>query len=55
MAMEVQEIQRWLSTLPPDSGVGVDDGGLCLVSTSDPDVYCEVGGIPEPSPEEEEE
>lgn len=53
MAMKVSEIQQWLETLDEDDGVGVADSGLALVSTSDPDVYIEVGGIPEPSEEED--
>jgi len=43
----VSELQRWLATLAADDGVGVDDGGLTLVSHKQPDVYLEIGGIPE--------
>ena len=49
--MTVAEVIDWLQTLPPDSSVGVDDGGLCLrevsAKNSMTNAYCEIGGIPE--------
>lgn len=53
MAMKVSEIEHWLSQFKGSEGVGISDEGLALVSTSDPDAYLEVGGIPEPSEEED--
>ena len=47
MAMQVKEIVEWLSTLDENDHVGVDDGGLCLCVVEDPEVYCEIGGMPE--------
>ena len=46
MAMKVQEIQKWLNSLPENAEVGVDEGGLTLKVTSDPTPYLEVGGLP---------
>ena len=42
--MTVEEIRNWLSTLPPDEGVWIDEGGLILVSDG---AYLEVGGEPD--------
>jgi hypothetical protein len=47
MSMNVKEIKRWLESLSDLDEVGVDDGGLCLRSVQHPNVYCEIGGIPE--------
>lgn len=46
MAEPVEVIMKWLSTLPPDALVGVDDGGLALRVVDDKDIYFEIGGIP---------
>ena len=46
-----KELIRWLQTLPEDSGVAVDEGGLTLVCSGDPEAYLEVGGVPLPNPE----
>jgi hypothetical protein len=40
----VKELKRWLNTLPEGDAVGIDEGGLQLVSLLQPDVYNEVGG-----------
>ncbi len=45
-----QEIQEWLDTLPADDTVGIDEGGLTLVSSSG--AYLEVGGEPDEDDEE---
>lgn len=42
--MEPKEIIAWLRTLTPGTKVYIDDGGLTLRSTEDPDCYIEVGG-----------
>jgi hypothetical protein len=39
-----EEIERWLATLPAETPVGVDDGGLALRVCGD-EPYLEVGGI----------
>lgn len=45
--MPVQEIINWLSTLPMDAEVGIDEGGLALQVVNSPDIYLELGGLPE--------
>lgn len=47
MAMQVIELQEWLSTFRDSEMVGIDDEGLCLRAVGDPAEYIEVGGIPE--------
>jgi hypothetical protein len=51
MAMKACEICEWLSGLGPSRLVGVDDGGLTLKCVERPDVYLEIGGLPEEEPE----
>lgn len=41
--IDKEELERWLSTLPPGTGVSVDDGGLTLVTEDG--AWLEVGGI----------
>ena len=49
--MTTTEIIEWLSSMPADSRIAIDDGGLSLValdSHNNPtDEYLEVGGIPQ--------
>jgi len=56
--MSKKEIERWLSTLPEDADVAIDEGGLSLVEInangSQGHAYMEVGGIPDEGDEEEE-
>ncbi len=33
--------------MPEGALIGIDEGGLCLVAPATPEVYIEVGGIPE--------
>lgn len=40
-----EELLAWVQALPDGSGVGVDDGGLALM-TQDEKQYFEVGGLP---------
>ncbi len=47
MAMAASDIKEWLDTLGEDVAVGIDDGGLCLLSVDDPDIYLEIGGMPD--------
>lgn len=47
MAEVVSTLIKWLQTLPPDSKVFVDDGGLTLLCTEDADAYYELGGKPD--------
>lgn len=42
--MEADEIKDWLDSLTPGTKVYIDDGGLTLRSTLDPDTWIEVGG-----------
>jgi hypothetical protein len=44
--LAVELIKEWINALPDDMGVGVDEGGLCLV-TEDGQNVLEIGGIPE--------
>lgn len=37
----------WLLNLPADSSVGIDEGGLTLACVERPEVYYEVGGLPD--------
>lgn len=46
MSCRVQELQEWLSTLPPTAAVAIDEGGLTLVEVGG-DGYFEIGGEPE--------
>lgn len=46
MAMESDEILRWLHTLHRNSVVAIDDGGLQLVEVGG-EAWLEVGGIPD--------
>ena len=45
MAIDVNELIRWLRTLPDDADVAIDEGGLTLVEVEG-DAYMEVGGLP---------
>jgi hypothetical protein len=45
--LTVAELQRWLGTVPEDSQIAVDEGGLTLVVVGDEGVYLEVGGVPD--------
>jgi hypothetical protein len=47
VAATVHEIQDWLSQFDDDEEIGVDDGGLALQLTTDPEQFFEVGGVPE--------
>lgn len=47
MSIKVNDLIHWLNSLPIDSEVGIDEGGLTLQSVLDDKVYLEVGGIPE--------
>ena len=47
MADEVNVLKEWLNTIPDNYQVGIDDGGLVLRVVGHPEVYYEIGGIPE--------
>lgn len=61
--MTKKEVLEWLETLDDDSGVAIDEGGLCLVEIDEngeeTESYIEVGGIPDEEdmldPDEEED
>lgn len=49
--MQASDIRQWLSTLHPETYVGIDEGGLTLIAVAtdtrserDKDAYLEVGG-----------
>jgi len=46
MAESKEEIIRWLETLPENSLVGIDDGGLALREVGG-EAYYEIGGMPD--------
>jgi hypothetical protein len=50
--IQTTELIRWLQTLPEDSSVYVDEGGLTLQCDADENAWLEVGGSPadEPNP-----
>lgn len=43
MPSTVREVKAWLETLDDDDEIGVDDGGLALAVTGDPDTWFEIG------------
>jgi hypothetical protein len=45
--IDKKRLMEWLETLPEDSAISIDDGGLELVCDLEPDAYLEVGGVPE--------
>ena len=45
--IETKELIRWAQTLPEDSSVRIDAGGLSLVCDLDSAAYLEVGGEPD--------
>lgn len=54
--MPKKELERWLSTLPEDADVAIDEGGLTIVEVnpdgSQGEAYLEVGMMPEEEQEE---
>ena len=46
MAMSKKNLLDWLSTLPEDDEIYIDEGGSTLKSTKYPHAYYEVGGGP---------
>ena len=47
MAISKQELLNWVSSIPDENGIAIDDGGLALVVVGNDDFYIEVGGTPE--------
>jgi len=47
MAMLKQDLKKWINSIPDNSEIGIDDGGLTLQVVNHPEIYLEVGGIPE--------
>lgn len=45
--IDKEELERWLATLPKGTQVGVEDGGLTLI-TDDSEAYLEIGGLKAP-------
>lgn len=48
--MSKKEIERWLSTLPDDADIAIDEGGLAIVMVDkegeETDIYLEIGMTP---------
>lgn len=55
MAMVKEQIQDWLDGLHKGALVGVDDGGLCLQVVGEEWTYCEIGGLPLPEDDSDED
>lgn len=48
MSMPIEQVYRWLNSLPLRCDIAIDEGGLCLVQVgTNEEVYLEVGGEPE--------
>lgn len=47
MAISAKELKQWINSLPDGTSVGIDEGGLILQVSGNPEVYLEVGGLPE--------
>ena len=45
--IDKKRLMEWLETLPEDSGISINDGGMELVCDLEPTAYLEVGGVPE--------
>jgi hypothetical protein len=49
--MSATEVLRWLNTLPNNSDVAIDEGGICLVEIdwegNQTEAYLEIGGTPD--------
>ena len=44
MAIAIEDLKRWLNTLPECGTVAIDEGGLTIVCLEEKDAYIEVGG-----------
>ena len=44
MAISKEELQNWLSTIPDNSQVGIDEGGICIEMVDNSNIYLEIGG-----------
>src|ERR1041385_2936146 len=44
--MPRDELLQWITGLPEDAEIGIDDGGWCLQTKTGED-YLEIGGLPE--------
>lgn len=47
MSISAKELKQWINSLPNNSHVGIDDGGLTLQIIDNPEIYLEIGGLPE--------
>ena len=47
MPLTAKELKEWINSLPSDTSIGIDEGGLTLQVEGNPDVYLEIGGLPE--------
>ena len=47
MAIAIEDLKRWLDTLPKRGTVAIDEGGLTIVCVEEKDAYIEVGGDPD--------
>lgn len=47
MAISKQELLNWVSSIPDENAIAIDDGGLALIAVGNEDIYLEVGGTAE--------
>lgn len=47
MSLTAKELKEWINSLPSGTSVGIDEGGLTLQVVGNPEVYLEIGGLPE--------
>ena len=47
MTIEAKELKEWINSLPSGTSIGIDEGGLTLQVVGNPDVYLEIGGLPD--------
>jgi hypothetical protein len=47
MSISALELKSWINSLPDRCTIAIDDGGLTLQVVGSPEVYLEVGGMPE--------
>ena len=50
MSIKAEELKQWINSLPSGTSIGIDEGGLTLQVVGNPEVYLEIGGLPEEDP-----
>jgi hypothetical protein len=47
MSITREELIVWATTTPPNCHIGIDEGGIMLVTVENGAVYLEIGGVPD--------